>query len=596
MQTKKPHQNVATRMLLFLIVAFALNSCKKDLQQDKPVDLPTQKTELPAAKINPFSYSNILKAKQTLATKNDQSSLSRTNQNDADRLYTYLKFDPAKVTGEILKQLEADTTIKILDFPFANGEIYNDEFALDETKAKQLADGSLYAVVKKNTTTETLLKSRVLNSVQLDELFLPEEIDTTLQFQALLEAGYTQEQLNALRICLFKRPQGFVRYTDQETGQLRGVGGMQVWGLVFGIPLHTYTNGSGHYNFPWRFSLGTIMGTHAKNLRINIKPFNTQGGWIATLPLQFIVGSVHIHGWVGSCAMRNEVNFHFTEHRQNRYWAQLMDGVNLHDQYSSNDNIENAPSFLTMYAHWADRYGGASTPLLGHLQYGPLLVEGIINGLFDGNINLANDLPNIFNLLTGLLPDITIRVGNDERRRYSSRLMQTLFHELAHASYYRQVGQQHYLELVQAELYNGLFSGCGPYNCDNAGEQEYISVSESWAEYLGTIHARRLHPNGFKTSTFFGGFVDYSAALEQETFFENRNIPTGIFNDLNDVTNTAFEPWDRTGGLRIEQMYRAFEPNVTTMCNYQQQINTRFPNLNANDIFEIFWRHEAGCL
>jgi hypothetical protein len=293
--------------------------------------------------------------------------------------------------------------------------------------------------------------------------------------------------------------------------------------------------------------------------------------------------------------MRDEVNFHFTEHKQNRYWAQLMDGVNLHDNYANNDNIENAPAMLTMYAHWADRYGGASTPLLGHLQYGPLLIEGIINGLFDGNINLANDLPNIFNLLTGLLPDITMRVGNIERDRYSTQLMQTLFHELAHASYYRQVGQSHYLDLMTAEINNGLFSGCGPYNCDNAGEQQYISVSESWAEYLGTIHARRLHPNGFKRSAFWGGFVDYTTALERETWFENPNIPTGIYNDLNDVTNTTFEFWDNTGGLTIEQMYRAFEPNVTFMCGYLNEIITRFPNLNPNDVNDIFTNNGSGC-
>jgi hypothetical protein len=175
--------------------------------------------------------------------------------------------------------------------------------------------------------------------------------------------------------------------------------------------------------------------------------------------------------------------------------------------------------------------------------------------------------------------------------------MQTLFHELAHASYYRQVGQAYYIGLITLIINNELFSGCGPYNCDDAGEQQFISISESWAEYLGTVHARRLHPNGFKVSAFFRGFVDYNTALEGETWFENPNIPTGIFNDLNDVINTdnGEDSWDTTGGLTIEQMYRAFEPNVTFMCGYLNQITTRHPNLNPNAVNNIFVNNGFGC-
>lgn len=74
----------------------------------------------------------------------------------AERLFTYLSFDPGAVTGDLLKQMEEDSTIQLLSFPFANGELYNDEFAFDEEKAAQLEDGNLYAVLpKSNRLTET---------------------------------------------------------------------------------------------------------------------------------------------------------------------------------------------------------------------------------------------------------------------------------------------------------------------------------------------------------------------------------------------------------------------------------------------------------
>ncbi len=598
MQNKKQKLN----WILFAMLLISIVSCKKDIQQTETIEVVKIKTEITVAKINPFSYENIKKAKTKIQSRDKHSSFTRNSQIEANRLYSYLKFNPNTINGNILKELEKDSTARILDFPFANGEIYNEQFALNESKAKQLADGNLYAVVKKNSPTEALLKGYIVNALQLDELYLPDETDTALQFQALIQAGYTLEELNSFRICLLKRPHDYVRYKDQETNVLKAVSGMQVWCLVFGIPLHTYTNNNGFYNIPWRFSLGTIMGTHAKNPRINIKPINTDNWGPSIAPpvlsviSNFIIGSTFIYGWVGSCAMNDEVNFHFTDHLQNRYWAQLMDAVNLHDQYSDADNIDKAPNNLSMYAHWDDEYGAAAAPMLGHLQYLPLLIEGIINGVFGGNVNLSNNFPNLFNLLTGLLPDLTVKVGLYEQDHYSSQLMQTVFHELSHASYLKQVGQSHYLEIMTAEFNNGISSGCGPYNCANAGEQQYVGLAEGWAEYLGTVYALRNHPNGVKRSTFFGGqFVTFATALEQERWFENFNIPTGVFNDLNDIanTNSSENIWDRTGGLSIENMYRTFEPNVTNYCNYYSELQNRFPNLNILDIFDIYINNGA---
>lgn len=549
---------------------------------------------------------NIKKAKSTLIES--QSFKNNTTLVDENKLYTYLKFDPNKISGDILKELEKDSTSKILDFPFANGEIYNDEFSLNQSMAKDLADGNLYAVVKKNTIAETLLKGSIVNALQLDELYLPDESDTTLQFQALREAGYTETQIDALRACLFKRPNGFVRYLDQETGNLREVGGMQVWGLVFGIPIHTYTNSVGYYNFPWRFNFGTIMGTHAKNPRVNIKPFNTQGAWVISLPIQFIIGSVHVQGWVGSCAMRNEVNFEFREHRQNRYWSQLMDGVNLHDQYATADNIIRSPLGLVMYAHWADNNGNASAPMLGHLAGANLpsiALQYLTNIL---GLPTSNDLPNIFNLLSGLLPDVTIRTnGNDERRSYSAILMHTVFHELAHGSHFQRAGQSYWYDFIRATLRNHPDDQCGGgYGCGQNADDGNVAIGESWAEFLGTNHALRLHPNGEKESRWAGftftsfwqtAFITNRNALERERWFFNNWISSGIYNDLMDLANTdPTEFWDRIGGLSIQQLYEALGPNIDFFCNYEWEIINRY-GLSTGDVDDIFFNNGAGgCL
>lgn len=565
-----------------------------------------------SARANPFSVTNIQKAMRKLARGGVKNSPARTAAmasdekimpvDDDDRVYSYLRIDPNGVSGELLQLMEAEDAIQIMDFPFANGEIYNDEFALDESKAEQMRDGYLYVVLKKNSPlTGTLLKSPELGTVELNELYLPAEDDTELQLAAFEEAGYSEDAVARIRICLFKRPTGYVRYWDNQYGRLEPVRGMQVWGLVFGIPLHTYTDANGYYSFPWRFSAGTIMGTHAKNPRVNIKPLTTTGNVFQVIPqiiANFIVGSVHIRGWVSSCDMRSDVNFDFYEHRQNRYWSQLLNAVYFHDLYSQQQGIPSAPTDnLIIYAHWADGtdFGAASTPMLYHLT------GGQFTDVFLGSLFNFTPTGALLGLLHGLLPDMTIRVNADsEPFMYEPRLAQTAFHELGHASHYRRVNADFWLDLMKAEVFHGG-PPCGGYGCGGQADDGNVQVAESWAEYIGTLNALARYPNGWKTSVFWNAnfgtpWVSLNTALEQETWFFNNWIPTGVYNDLSDVFNTSFEPWDNTGGASVQQMYNVFNSDVDTMCEYQERFLSLYPFFARADVESIFGAHGiTGC-
>lgn len=573
-----------------------------------------------SARANPFSVANIEKAMRKLGRRGPRprATLSMmvepggelpppevdptpivepTPTGDDDRVYSYLRFDPNGVSGDLLKLMEAEEAIQILDFPFANGEIYNDEFALDERKAEQMRDGYLYAVLKKSSRlTEVLLSTEGLGTVELNELYLPPEDDTELQLAAFEAAGYSQDAVARLRICLFKRPSGFVRYWDNQYGRLEPVRGMQVWGLVFGIPLHTYTDGNGHYNFPWRFSAGTIMGTHAKNSRVNVKPLTTTGNAFQVIPqliANFILGSIHIRGWVSSCDMRSDVNFDFYEHRQNRYWSQILNAVWFHDQFSQQQGIPSAPTDnLIIYAHWADGtgFGSASTPMLYHLT------GGTFTDTFLGSLFPFTPTGPLLSLLHGLLPDMTLRVNADsEPFMYEPRLSQIAFHELGHASHFRRVNADFWLDLIKAEVFHSGNCG-GVYGCGNQTDDGNVQVAESWAEYIGTLNALARYPNGMKSSGFFGGFVRFDDALEQQIWFADFWIPTGVYNDLSDVFNTAFEPWDNTGGASVQQMFDVFNSDVDSMCEYQERFLLLYPFFARADVESIFAAHGiTGC-
>jgi hypothetical protein len=170
--------------------------------------------------------------------------------------------------------------------------------------------------------------------------------------------------------------------------------------------------------------------------------------------------------------------------------------------------------------------------------------------------------------------------------------MQTAFHELGHGSHFQRAGHQYWIDFIRATIRKHPPDQCtGGYGCGNNPDDGNVAVGESWAEFIGTNHALRLYPNGQKVSRWAGNiFIRYDIALEQEIWFFNEWIVTGIFNDLIDINNTLADEnfWDRTGGLTIQQLYLALGPNIDFICLYQDEIIRLYPFLGRRNVENIF--------
>jgi hypothetical protein len=86
--------------------------------------------------------------------------------------------------------------------------------------------------------------------------------------------------------------------------------------------------------------------------------------------------------------------------------------------------------------------------------------------------------------------------------------------------------------------------------------------------------------------------------LEEETWFANDWIPTGIYNDLRDTVNTnpIPETFDTIGGATILQLYNVFNSDVDTMCKYQEEYLRQNPGLFRANVESIFRAHAiTGC-
>ena len=105
------------------------------------------------------------------------------------------------------------------------------------------------------------------------------------------------------------------------------------------------------------------------------------------------------------------------------------------------------------------------------------------------------------------------------------------------------------------------------------------------------------NPNGRKCSEFFrvttgNCSVRFDTALENEPWFEQTFIGSGIFHDFRDGFNIN-EPDDNVQGVTIRQMYNALTPNATNLCRYLDELLNQNPFLNFADINEIYIRNDA---
>ena len=520
-----------------------------------------------------------------------------------DRIYLYYKFDPLKVTGVILNRLESDTNKIILKSPFADGNIYFDELNPNiNQNIDPIGDNMLYIVFKKSSPIKTIFEGEYpINAVKMDELYLPQVSDENLQIQAILTSGFSNEpniatfKLN--RPCLFKRPEGKIEYYDIETRINKPVPEIQVWALAFGIQIKTYTNYNGDYSIPWLFSRGTFMGTHAKNSTVNIKPLNSIGtivGSILSIATNFVEGSIHHMYWKSSCDMRYKINVSFNWHGQARYWAQLLDALKLHRAFCAQDNIASAPNSLTIYAEWANQDDSCSAPMLGKIGNNPQLLSFMSNYLFGTNLPVTAAV--LYNLFSGAKPDLTFKFSATENLHYSEDLMQTAFHELAHASLFQKVGQSFWIRVIERTVDQG---GYGSENSGSYGGE--TQLNESWAEFIGKLHHQRIHPNGqadvIKSGNTFNTWESYPLALEQVPYFYNSWLNCGIYYDLLDNTNESTN--ETLSGYSVQYMYNCFTPTSQGFCDWRTTFLTNTSGVSLvtiNKLMKIQNNWSGICL
>lgn len=174
-----------------------------------------------------------------------------------------------------------------------------------------------------------------------------------------------------------------------------------------------------------------------------------------------------------------------------------------------------------------------------------------------------------YGLIYPVIPDMMLGVDDQE----SDELRSTIYHELAYASHFTNVGPDYWMFLATAEI---AADGWGDENSQDAGR---ISICESWAEHIGEIYTHRRY---LGNNSIFG---DWERRLETTRNDTTNHIPIGLHHDLVDVANVLdANACDRTippqcglivdnvSGFSNGQLLSVLTPQVSNIELYRDRI------------------------
>ena len=133
--------------------------------------------------------------------------------------------------------------------------------------------------------------------------------------------------------------------------------------------------------------------------------------------------------------------------------------------------------------------------------------------------------------------------------------IETMFHELSHASHFAKVGTAFWLPYVEYIYGNG---GYGTPDLANSG---IVGVSEAWAEDLSNIGLNYIYNKPKYTGYNEDPIEDW--------------IPYGLYHDLNDTgTNESF---DNVSGISFPQIYSQFTVDTRSLATMKAKLKASFP-------------------
>jgi hypothetical protein len=370
----------------------------------------------------------------------------------------------------------------------------------------------------------------------------------------------------------------------------------------------TYTNDNGNFSSGKHFHNKVNIVVKFKNNLMRATAIRGARYWQMFFPIK--------HGLGKYSGNLSNLSFVFTEatdrvSRAYRNWwaAQLMNAYLEYNQHAAALGTGILPTDLRIVlTAWIDARGSGSTVMDYHrTNESQPPREFFQYFLADPATTTGASILN--NIQSGFFHFIDMTLGYRVRVQWSSdRIKALMYHEMTHAAHFQKVGQQWWNSLVYAEEFTitGSPAALDPYGNGTDGvASEYISVAESWAEYLARVMCDRQYGASSQevlgwTRNYFNNIprplTSHLNYLEDYDPHDANNpfrwIPEGLYYDLFDANNetigTGGPVNDGVAGYTSSQMFNALDADVTSMPQYRTRLLQENGNNQLPQVIDLF--------
>ncbi|MFP4089572.1 MAG: hypothetical protein ACLFT3_04655 [Cyclobacteriaceae bacterium] len=499
---------------------------------------------------------------------------SRTTQ-QLEASHRYARFFPQSY--EEVAELVNDTTLSLYQYPL-DYEVVSEGNYYQDPDLPEGALMSFYTVVESGHP----LNYRVQYEVMTD-LYLPEEHEIELEDEAYLVAG--MKPLPSLENSRRYNPSGWIHVEDNALGRQVPVRNAHVRiKRLFRIE-NVRTNEHGYWYSPKRYRGDVIVKVIFEHPYVDIRSTFFETFWSARKKLD-----------QGNKPQgRRYVLRHGTKEWG---WATAFNGVMEYYDYCRRFGITTPPLNLKMYVHRknGDPAFGGSAPMLdkGYKYFN-------INWDFVRSWLLNKALGGVATVLGALLketmPDVIINYNQNDTNE--ADIIETLYHELAHASHYAKVGNGFW------SRYISYIINYGSYGDGTRRDAPMVAISEAWGFYTGWFLAQDKYGRNAIVSNAASENYDPLQVGNGTGIATRRTragvatgfvgwIPAGIMQDLTDnnadLVRTGFR--DNVTGYNTRSLFNALDSDVDSPQDFRDRLlreNSNRDRADVEDLFEAYY-------
>jgi len=520
-------------IILFIVIYLTFTSCKKN--EDIVTEIQPEKGAVKIGRKldNPYSVTNMKKAFNNLM-QSEKYKGSKFKAEMIETTHYYMRFLPADSSqvSALLFNNDIETFAYPLDYEVTiegGGVYYADPEDAPSEPTWQ------YTVVPVNYTTPNMT-NEVLEACYMPEL--PDKgseeynqflIDLEVESykltgnEALLNKEYFQFS-KSTNVANFNGTLTVRNTTTTTTNVYDGIAGVKVRARNFTKIANAWTTASGFYRVDKSF----ITNVYVDLVFENNRGFKIWGNGGFYVPATYMFGQ-HM----------NTLSRNFETNSIAWLWATTNNATYDYFDKCTQLGILQPPSNMVFWNFRMNGEWGGSAPMARHIRldinsladFAYFYFRNMISGFWYTRFALM--MPDIFILLDNSV--------NDSRVVY-----ETVYHELAHASHYRQVGSTFWRNYITHIVTN---FGYGNGNEPLAG---YAGVGEIWGNYFGSTLGR----NNFGGSRWGDPFEDW--------------YNPGYFMDLDDIN-----------GFTEQLLFNALNSNIHTINDLRNELIRLYPTRTA---------------